>query len=61
MHITILNGNPDAANTSFDDYVARLTDALTVSRHSVTLLTLRDMDIRYCIGCFGCWVKRPGQ
>jgi multimeric flavodoxin WrbA len=61
MRITILNGNPDAANTLFDNYLARLAEILTASQHSVTRLTLRDMDIRYCVGCFGCWVKRPGQ
>jgi len=61
LRLTILNGNPDVANISFDNYLARLTEALTVSQHSVTLLNLRDLDIRYCTGCFGCWVKRPGQ
>ncbi len=25
------------------------------------MLPLQEMDIRYCIGCFGCWVKTPGQ
>lgn len=24
-------------------------------------LVLRDMDIRRCIGCWGCWVKTPGE
>ncbi len=24
-------------------------------------LVLRDMDIRRCTGCFGCWVKTPGE
>lgn len=61
LRVTILNGNPDAANTSFDHYLACLTATLQASQHSVTTLTLRDMDIRYCTGCFGCWVKRPGQ
>jgi len=22
---------------------------------------LRDIEIRHCVGCFGCWVKTPGQ
>jgi hypothetical protein len=22
---------------------------------------LRDMNIRYCVGCWGCWVKTPGE
>jgi multimeric flavodoxin WrbA len=27
----------------------------------VTCLTLRDMPLRYCVGCWACWAKTPGQ
>lgn len=27
----------------------------------VSTFTLRDEKISYCIGCFGCWVKSPGE
>ena len=60
MKITILNGNPDAQNHVFDDYLKRLSDVLLSYNHSVTTLHLREMDIRQCIGCWGCWVKTPG-
>jgi multimeric flavodoxin WrbA len=61
MKISILNGNPDIVNQSFEGYIARLSRTLTAGGHQVTVLDLRDMDIRYCIGCFGCWVKKPGE
>jgi hypothetical protein len=61
MKITILNGNPDARNGTFDDYLMRLSDELTSDGHTVTSFELREMDISYCIGCFGCWVKSPGE
>ena len=61
MKITILNGNPDARNKSLEDYLAQLFDGLTASGHAVTSFNLREMDIKYCIGCFGCWVKSPGE
>ena len=61
MKITILNGNPDADNAAFDDYLKRLSDELVSDGHAVTVFELREMDIRYCIGCFGCWVKTPGE
>ena len=61
MKITILNGNPKAENTSFDDYLEQLSNKLTSDGHVVTNFPLRDMDIRYCIGCLGCWVKTPGE
>jgi hypothetical protein len=36
MNITILNGNPDARNATFDDYLARLSDELIYNDHAVT-------------------------
>ena len=61
MQITILNGNPDVDNTLFDDYLKRLSDALASDGHTVTAFELRAMDIKYCNGCWGCWVKTPGE
>jgi len=60
MEITILNGNPNEKNETFDDYLARLSAELSSNDHDVTDLVLRDMDISYCIGCLKCWVKTPG-
>jgi multimeric flavodoxin WrbA len=59
MKITILNGNPTA--TSFDNYLNEARSALESAGHSVTQLELRDLPLRYCIGCWGCWVKTPGE
>jgi multimeric flavodoxin WrbA len=61
MNITMLNGNPDPHNFAFEEYLGRLKASLEVRQHQVTLLPLQEMEIRYCIGCFGCWVKTPGQ
>ena len=60
MKICILNGNPDPGNREFDEYLARLTTGLE-QKHQVKLMMLRDLDINYCIGCWGCWVKTPGE
>jgi len=57
MKITILNGSPSP--DSFDRYLDQLI-ALLEPQHTVDLINLRDEDIRYCVGCFGCWVKTPG-
>jgi len=61
MRITILNGNPNTDNVGFDNYLKNLSHLLESSKHTVTILKLREMDIRYCIGCFGCWLKTPGE
>jgi multimeric flavodoxin WrbA len=61
MRITILNGNPESTNSEFDDYLKKFSEALELQNHRITIFTLRDMDTRYCIGCFGCWIKTPGE
>jgi len=61
LRITVLNGNPETENIAFDAYLEKLSGSLESHNHAVRTLQLRDMDIRYCIGCFGCWVKTPGE
>ena len=61
MKITILNGNSDADNLKFDNYLKELSGLLESSNHTINILKLREMDIKHCIGCFGCWVRTPGQ
>jgi len=59
MKITILNGNPQPGG--LDSYLSDLATALHGSGHSVIRLDLRDLPLRPCIGCWGCWVKTPGE
>ena len=59
MNITILNGNPTP--TPFDTFLANTKSALEAAGQTVTQLDLRDLPLRYCIGCWGCWVKTPGE
>ena len=61
MKITVLNGNPHADDGGFDEYLTELSDLLESGKYTATILQLRDMDIKYCVGCFGCWVKTPGE
>jgi multimeric flavodoxin WrbA len=59
MKITILNGNPDPS--AFDAYLDQLKTAIEPAGHQVTQLDLRDLALHHCVGCWGCWVKTPGQ
>jgi multimeric flavodoxin WrbA len=61
MKITILNGNPNEATPAFDDYLQTLQMAWESTGHQVQAYRLREMKIHGCIGCFGCWVKTPGE
>ncbi len=61
MKISILNSNTDGNSTTFDAYLDNLSNELTGKNHQVTHLKLRELNIKYCIGCWGCWVKTPGE
>jgi len=61
MRILILDGNPDAEDVEFGTYLLDLETELKGKGHEIRKQTLRDMDIRYCTGCWGCWVKTPGK
>ena len=59
MKITILNGNPKPS--TFDGYLSQVVSPLESGGHAVTQLDLRELPLRYCVGCWGCWVKTPGE
>jgi len=61
MKVTILNGNSHASNDVLDNYLKKLSDALISDNHVVTIFNLREMDVKYCTGCFGCWLETPGE
>ena len=58
MRCLILNGNPKPSG--FDDYLARFTQSLSEQGHVAERIDLRDLQLRYCVGCWTCWWKTPG-
>ena len=59
MKIIILNGNP--VKDDFDEYLSNLNNSLIKKDNDSEIITLRDIEIKQCMGCFGCWVKMPGE
>ncbi len=60
MRIVILNGEPDPAS-AFEAYLCELKHRLVAMGHETTKLDLAALDLKGCSGCFGCWVKTPGE
>lgn len=60
MKATILNG-ARPGESQIDAVANTLVAHLTRQSFDVQAYTLRDHKIGYCIGCFGCWVKTPGE
>jgi hypothetical protein len=60
MIATILNGTPPQGGFSAE--VARIALDELAARHWEALhVPLAEMDIAPCRGCFGCWVRSPGE
>lgn len=60
IKILIMNGNPYEKG-NFDDFTSELKSKLEKDGHIANELILRNMDIKQCLGCWGCWVKTPGE
>ncbi|HOZ49221.1 MAG TPA: NAD(P)H-dependent oxidoreductase [Candidatus Hydrogenedentes bacterium] len=59
MKVTILNG-ARTAEDGLDGVQAEVVGLVERAGHQVTSFLLREIDIAYCLGCFGCWVRTPG-
>jgi multimeric flavodoxin WrbA len=60
MKIIIVNGNPDESNVSFENYLEEYQKKLYNTGFYVKVFTLRDMNLKFCAGCFKCWHTNPG-
>ncbi len=61
MKITLINGNPNKGSSYFNAYARDLAATLKDAGHTVTLFNLHESRIISCTGCWGCWVKTPGE
>jgi hypothetical protein len=60
VKMTILNGEPQPG-TEFDRCVRSTAERAEAMGYEVRLLDLRGLELRGCSGCFGCWVRTPGE
>lgn len=60
MKALVLNGFSDDGATS-DAMRATLADELRRRGWEQREFILRDEKLAYCTGCFGCWIKTPGE
>jgi multimeric flavodoxin WrbA len=59
MNAVILNGT-DYGDLFLPNVAGIVETVLRGNGHAVQSFALKDMQIAYCQGCFGCWVKSPG-
>jgi len=58
MNALVLDGFRGVEGQSI---LAVLTNALAQSGYGTEVVALRDKTIAPCLGCFGCWIKTPGE
>jgi multimeric flavodoxin WrbA len=58
MHAVVLDGFKDEAGRSV---LALLADTLAGAGFEADVICLREKTIAPCLGCFGCWIKTPGE
>lgn len=58
MNCLILNGNPEPSG--FDDYLTCFQAEMIGRGATVERIDLRDLDFRFCTGCWSCWWATPG-
>ena len=60
MKATILNG-ARAGGTTLAAIEQSFVDELAGRGWTYETFNLREMEIKPCLGCFGCWVQTPGE
>jgi multimeric flavodoxin WrbA len=58
MNAVVLDGFRGVEGQSI---LAVLTEALAQTGYGTEVVALRDKTIAPCLGCFGCWIKTPGE
>ncbi len=59
MKAVILNGS-EKGDAAVDGIHEIIVDELEGQGWEVEPFILHEMEIRHCVGCFGCWVQTPG-
>lgn len=60
MKAVILNGSNENENP-LNTWEKSIIESLENHRWQVETVELRNKKLATCIGCFGCWIKTPGQ
>jgi multimeric flavodoxin WrbA len=62
MKVFAVNSSPRSDGESFTAMMlAPLVEGMREAGADVEVVNLREKKIKYCIGCFTCWTKTPGQ
>ena len=61
MKVLAINGSPHKGKGNTGLILDPFLEGLRDGGAEVELVNTRDLHINPCLGCFGCWIKTPGQ
>jgi len=61
MKIVLVNGSPKGRNSNTHIMAEAFLQGAQEACAKTVNIFLAEKDIRYCRGCFSCWLKTPGQ
>ncbi len=62
MKVLVINGYEDNSQISLDQSIFQIIKERCQEKdYTIEKIDLVNQDIKKCVGCFGCWIKTPGQ
>jgi len=62
MKVLAINSSPRSGKESYTIMMLnQLVEGMREAGADVEIVNLREKKIKYCLGCFSCWTKTPGQ
>ena len=58
--IAIFDGQLDEQTPEFENYIIELKRKFELDKYKVSCYKIRDINLQFCSGCLGCWIKTPG-
>lgn len=63
MNVLVINGSPKGERSNTYQLTQAFLEGMEEAGEAqeIQTLTVRELDLRPCLGCFSCWSKTPGQ
>ncbi|MBI9044182.1 MAG: NAD(P)H-dependent oxidoreductase [Anaerolineaceae bacterium] len=61
MKVLALNGSPRMKSSSTYNMLKPLLEGMHSAGAQTDLIHIRELNLKFCTGCYSCWVRTPGE